>query len=277
MFIVQNTNHHVNDMKFCGGNSEDAIYQKQFTTLDGAVNYITSNFIQPQLHNDDENENKFCTSNPYNDDEDWPLSDKSIKNWDDMISRLKAGEVITQQSEYDITKIRKLYSFQIFNTDTQPMTKKFILTQGCSANHFETQTIYDSKDEIVNFIFNDFFNLNKTVDEILQRNGNSIYVDLFEGQFYAHYLVNDRKTGRCELTYRKYDLLFCRSDINQGDIEPNTIDQLRQWFVDGKPCTLFWSDRAPCHLQLTEVYVPTVVNDITMESKYVTDSVVEVY
>lgn len=245
MFIFQNTIHDVNNIDFCGGDSENAIYQKQFNTLEEAINYITSTHIQPC-----KNENNFCIYNLNNKDE-YQLSDKSIKTWDDAIDRLKNGVIITQQ----LTEDTPLYSYQIIDTDHQRMVKKFVLNNRCGANHFETQTFFDSKDNAVSTIIDDMLNVDKSADYIKQNSEitDNIYVDLFSNHFYIHSIYSDTTT----LDYNQFNKLFSLYDV-QGEVEPTNIDQLRQWFFDGKGCTLFWSDRASCHIQINEVLVPEV-------------------
>lgn len=249
MFIFQNTIHDINNIDFCGGDSENAIYQKQFTTLEETVDYITSTHIQP-CKNKNENENDFCLYN-INDENEYTLSDKSIKTWDDVIDRLKNGVIITQHLSEDTP----IYSYQIIDTDHQRMIKKFVLNNSCGANHFETQTFFDSKDKAVSTIIDDMLNIDKSADYVKQHIeiNDNIYVDLFSNHFYIHSMYSDTTT----LDYDQFNKLFSPDDV-KGDVEPTNIDQLRQWFFDGKGCTLFWSDRASCHIQINEVLVPEV-------------------
>ena len=247
MFVVQTTKHNINNISFCGGESEDAIYQDKFETLDQALYHITHNVIYPNKYN------KFNTFSVFlGEDDDLTFSDSSITNWQEMIDCLKIGNKITLQLHYaNGSGVFNSQSFQIFDVNKLNMKQKYMLSQNDNINYNETQLLFETKNDAVKCIMSDILNIGKSLHKIKNQSKKmkepQYYIDIINGEIYLHNIYYDEEIT---FNYSRCDKLF-----NFNGKEPSNFDELYQWFYEEKDLTLDWSDSGSINIFISEIYV----------------------
>ena len=155
MFVFETTNHHVNNVHVYGGNSNDAIHQIKFESLDETIEHITTKVFKPNVielnNNDDDDDDDFQVFLRCNNDLNFYPSDKSINSLDQLIDQLKTGTKITLQSKrsglFNSRKVVDEYSFQIYDTNSLYTSVLYVITlyDYCETQHF-FETIYEASD-----------------------------------------------------------------------------------------------------------------------------------
>ena len=231
---------------------ETSVKQEQFDTIDMAINYLKKMLVPCYIEGNDKLRimNSECNIE-LDPEESFQLSDDFLITYENMLNHLQLGnKIILQENRADGTTYN-VFSHQIINIDDMKLT--YILNKYDEANCIITQISFESKSIAVDYIMNSILNVDKDF-AFIESDGccNNRYVDIKNGHIYTHYVPTN---CRSKLKYNEYNILLSPTNL-ENNIEPTNFDKLRQWFYDGKECSLDWSDRASTSIKIEDIYVP---------------------